>query len=809
MRTGFLLLIFTLVPALSAAQSPLLYRIASNFEGINAGRERFNDLYEYTQVLEDPTGEWTYKDILLKTSEFRENTTRLETDLKKVYWVKLQLQAPKRDSFLFSVGKLYNDHNLVDLYYQSADSLVRQKSGYKRRPVEKVIRSSGSYFWITLPKDSPQTLYFRVDNIYRDCNCHNKNPISVFHIDRQSAKDDKGIYVLPNFESELFTSKRRKPRKVELARYFEFFPDPDCNLGLEEVRQNWDRLSYFRGFKARDLPLDTCHWVRLRLANPESVTQTRTFVYDWNRWKRIEYYLPNEEGHYQKFEAFPNANDQKAFSFSVGPGDTLTLYIRYPKRNASFTFNGEMIDIHPGDLSQYQGRTKYKYLIFGMLLFFLTYILLQLIVNRDKLLWYYFLALLGMTPYFLISLDHTAFFTYTQSLYMLPKIANEYTLILARLLASYGLIKFTQVALDLKYHLPLYNKLANSFLVIMLILATIDLILWTLDWTGQLNTPLCLYCIFNNIFGKSVGLLAGFLLFTAIRAYIKKTPLSGNFLIALIPVVGAIFWNSFLRLFLFPELEVFGPFVIGLFLSLLLFSILIGARTHRMQLEKIESEKQKIQLNNQLLQIEFKALRAQMNPHFIFNCLNSIKSLIHESANRQAIHYLTLFSKFLRNVLQHSEEKRITLDEELNISRLYLEMEKLRFEDSFNYKLIVAADVDTSFVQVPPMILQPFLENAIWHGLMHKNGERMLHLEVCREGDTVKCIVDDNGIGRQQAAILQAGTRSAHRSFGTRLILDRLQINKELFDSNFVIKIIDKMVNGQAAGTRVELSLST
>lgn len=807
MKNLTLLLLLLFCTGWLLAQSSPVYSIRYDFEATNAEGERYRDLYEYTQVLEDPSGNWTYQDMLSKAGAFQPNTTQSQKDLRKVFWVKLQLQASKRDSFLFSVGKLYDDHNLVDVYYQSADSLVHQRSGYMLRPAEKSIRRSGSYFWIHLPADTLQTIYFRVDNLYLDCSCYDKHPVSVFHIDRQSVKYEQGFYVLPDFESDMFPTVRNAPRRVNLIRYFEFFPDPACNLELDEVLRQWDHLSYFRGFKARDLPLDTCHWARLRLINPKPVAQTRTFAYTWNHWDRIEYFLPDQEGRYQKFESFPNADNQKAFSFSVAPLDTLTLYIRYPKRNTSHVWNAAIFDIHTKDLSEYQSRAKYKYLFFGMLLFSLVYFFLQLIVTRDKLLFYYLLILVGLTPLILISLDRAGFFIHTNALYNLPEGINEYTEILARLMATYGFVKLTQVTLKLKRHLPLSHKITNWLILITLILTVINLIIWTLDWNGQLNTPRCLYCISIDISRKSAGFMAGVLLIIVIRAYIKKIPLSANFLIALMPVVLSIFWGSFLHWLLFPNFYTFDLELLGPFLTLLLFGVLIGARTNRIQMEKMESEKQKILLNNQLLQIESKALRAQMNPHFIFNCLNSIKSLIQDKANKQAVHYLTLFSKFIRQVLHHSEEKQISLEEELKMSRLYVEMEKLRFEKAFTYQVDVAPTVDTSFFKVPPMILQPFLENAIWHGLMHKEGEREIRLEIRLDGEGIKCIVEDNGIGRERAAMLNLSRKHQHRSFGTRLILDRLKVNKELFNSNFVVNIIDKATNGRATGTRVELSL--
>lgn len=557
------------------------------------------------------------------------------------------------------------------------------------------------------------------------------------------------------------------------------------------------------------MPLDTCHWVRLRVVNPDTVARTRTFAYDWNRWNRIEYYLPDGKEQFQQFEAFPNPNDQEAFSFSIAPLDTMVLYIRYPAREDSFAFTGEIHDIHPDDLKSLQDRAEYKYLFVGMIAFLLIYFLLQLFANWDELLLYYLLTLIGLTPFFLISLDHTIFFTYTHSVYNIPEFYNEYFILTARLLALIGLLKFTQIALDLKCYLPRFHTLINWAIGLTVAIISITAILYTFSWRDIFGSPFCIYCLFFNLSGQFSGAVLGFLLFISIWAFFKKLPLSGKFLIALLPVGLSIFWNSFLRIFLFPEFEMFAPFIIGLFLTMLLFGLFVGARAKRIQREKLESEKQKILLENQLLQIESKALRAQMNPHFIFNCLNSIKSLIQEMDNKKAIHYLTLFSKFIRKVLHHSEEKQITLEEEVEMSRLYMEMEKLRFEKSFNFRIEIAPEVDTGFFKVPPMILQPFLENAIWHGLMHKDGERIVTLQISSVGEGIKCVVEDNGIGRERAAALRVNTQSEHRSFGTRLIQDRLKVNKALFHNNFVINIIDKVVNNTPTGTRVELSLST
>jgi sensor histidine kinase YesM len=210
-------------------------------------------------------------------------------------------------------------------------------------------------------------------------------------------------------------------------------------------------------------------------------------------------------------------------------------------------------------------------------------------------------------------------------------------------------------------------------------------------------------------------------------------------------------------------------------------------------------------IEDTLNELESKALKSQMNPHFIFNSLNSIKSLIQDNSDEKAIHYLTEFSKFVKNVLSFSDEKQISLEEEIKICQHYLEMEKLRFEQSFKFDVEIESGVEVEDVRVPPLILQPFLENAIWHGLLHKEGRRTLKIEVKKDGDKTICIIEDNGIGREKAKKVQSEQTKARKSFGTQLILDRLQVNQEMTKNKFDVKIIDKKDNGRASGTRVEL----
>ena len=156
---------------------------------------------------------------------------------------------------------------------------------------------------------------------------------------------------------------------------------------------------------------------------------------------------------------------------------------------------------------------------------------------------------------------------------------------------------------------------------------------------------------------------------------------------------------------------------------------------NELNVQQLESEKKQTVLQNKTIELEMQALRAQMNPHFIFNSLNSINRFILQNNKSQASEYLTKFSKLVDMILQNSQSPLIPLESELESLGLYLEMEALRFNYHFTYKISVPKDIDIEVLKVPPLILQPYVENAIWHGLMHKEEKGQLDIEVSQEGD--------------------------------------------------------------------------
>lgn len=228
----------------------------------------------------------------------------------------------------------------------------------------------------------------------------------------------------------------------------------------------------------------------------------------------------------------------------------------------------------------------------------------------------------------------------------------------------------------------------------------------------------------------------------------------------------------------------------------------------RLQLERSEKEKQLANLKRKTTELEMQALRAQMNPHFIFNSLNSINRFILQNNRTQAAEYLTKFSRLIRLILQNSQVPAISLDSELDSLQLYLELEALRFDQHFDFRIVVDPELDVSTIKVPPLIIQPYAENAIWHGLMHKEEKGNLEIELFQQDSILCCKITDDGIGRKKAAEMKSKSASHHKSLGMRITADRIAMlqQKKQFDTYINIKDL-VLADGTPAGTEVLLQI--
>ena len=218
----------------------------------------------------------------------------------------------------------------------------------------------------------------------------------------------------------------------------------------------------------------------------------------------------------------------------------------------------------------------------------------------------------------------------------------------------------------------------------------------------------------------------------------------------------------------------------------------------------IREERQKGILKKKIKENENKLLRSQMNPHFLFNSLNSINSFIILNKKDEASDYLTSFSKLMRKILDNSGKEVISLKEELDSTKLYMDLEAARLEHKFDYSITVDKSLDTKEITIPPLILQPFLENAIWHGINPKKGKGFIQiLIVADKTQSIKIKIKDDGIGRVASGNRKRG--NSHTSKGIDITIGRIKMN----DAKNTIEIIDLYTDkGQAAGTLVDLKIA-
>lgn len=213
---------------------------------------------------------------------------------------------------------------------------------------------------------------------------------------------------------------------------------------------------------------------------------------------------------------------------------------------------------------------------------------------------------------------------------------------------------------------------------------------------------------------------------------------------------------------------------------------------------------QQQKLSNNLLAL--RSLRSQMNPHFIFNALNSVNNFIAKSDERSANRYLSDFSTLMRSVLENSEQDYIPLSKELNLLELYIKLEHSRFPDKFDYKITIDEALDIPSFQIPPMLLQPYIENAIWHGLRYKDEKGLLEVQMVSKGDNeVEIAISDDGIGRKKSAELKTQHQKKQRSKGMGNIKQRVSILNDMHKDKVAIQILDLTKEG--TGTKVVFTL--
>jgi LytS/YehU family sensor histidine kinase len=240
-----------------------------------------------------------------------------------------------------------------------------------------------------------------------------------------------------------------------------------------------------------------------------------------------------------------------------------------------------------------------------------------------------------------------------------------------------------------------------------------------------------------------------------------------------------------------------GLFVLSIAIGILLFSR-----------SKINAKRRISEMNHKISEVTQANLRQQMNPHFIFNTLNSIQYYMYQHDKLATNNYLTKFSSLMRKVLENSQHTSIPLRDELDALNLYLELEMIRFKDKFDYEIKVDDEIDPLLYKVPTMLIQPYVENSISHGLMPAEGKGQVRINLKLENEYISCVIEDNGIGREAAQEIKRKSENNHNSLGTQIVSSRLDLVNALYGTSLKTIYTDlKNISGEPEGTRVEIQI--
>ena len=476
---------------------------------------------------------------------------------------------------------------------------------------------------------------------------------------------------------------------------------------------------------------------------------------------------------------YAKINDYPREDFAIRPILSSKAWVNLHKLNAFY--------------DEYVYLIAYGFLV-SVLFFVALFVLLFYILDRQTYYLYYafYTISIGLfnlweyehSPYIHLIFNHLPFLKFTGN-------SNIYVF-LTHIFYFLFILDF----LEFKKRTPLVATLFSWTIICLAIILVVDIfilfVLKRLDWSTSL------YWTFQDIFP-----ILNFVLFFTIfkvKGRIARNIQMGSTFLMLGGLAGFLthyFDNSQLVLF---RIDPSITFVVGTLLEVFFFSIAIGIKSYNIQREQKS-------LHKSMMESELQTLRSQINPHFVFNSLNSIKSYILTHRSTEASEYLTDFSTLMRSILQFSKEQLISLSNELEIAVLYVSLEKRRFEENFVFNYDLDPTIDTDEIMIPPMLLQPYIENSIKHGLMNKEGIRMLTLSIIRDNAYIKIEIDDNGIGREQASLLRKNTLK-YQSMGMSINNDRINLLGKTNDFFIEIQVEDKKtVMDVSEGTRVVIRI--
>jgi hypothetical protein len=540
-------------------------------------------------------------------------------------------------------------------------------------------------------------------------------------------------------------------------------------------------------------------WNKFTVVNHSS---THWILSNMNDNDLLRFYYKDTLGNYQEIVSGTSmpVNSRKyktslfAFDLPVKYGDTATFYLQVATRNCEYTLLVSSFDDFVYDEFK---RIIFSGFYYGLVFVIIIYNLAWFIAVKDRTYVYYMLYVL-FTALLISVITGIYPFLITDQLHFLW---NRGPVVTA--LGGIFLCVFGKRFLQLKQSAPAFHFIITYLLIPML---CFDILL-------SLVGNNFLASVLNQLIGV-VGLII--LSIAAIIVYRRGFKAARFYILACSFYFIGVFAYVLKAFAILPyHFLTRHAMEIGSAIEMMMFSVSMTDRINIFRTEHLNSQQalinslqEKASMQYHMLELEAKALRSQMNPHFIFNCMNSIKSLIQQQQDEKAVNYLTTFSKLLRTILQNADKREITLHDEIETCRLYTQLESLRFGNKFHHAFKIDDDIDLKSIEVPALIIQPFIENAIWHGLMPKEGAGYVHVSVKKTDEEITCIIDDDGIGRGRSPKNSFHPHDAsHQSKGVKLTQSRLDLDNALNHRQATVETIDKKdKDNEPAGTTIILT---
>lgn len=571
-------------------------------------------------------------------------------------------------------------------------------------------------------------------------------------------------------------------------KYAQHFIDPSLNIACEALIEQG---SVFKSFSSSDLynrPVKAAHWLRFRVASTISGNFALE-LYDFNI-DEVKLFLVHKgklihsqnTGYLYPFHQRSFSHKNLNLDLPLIAGDTITVYMRFKsnKLNVLEPVLRSTQRILEYSLSEY----LFIGIFYGLCLLILLFNFTYLIVLRDLEYLFYSFYMIGILLY-LMAQNGTGF------QYLWPD-HPEWNPYMDKIGLSFGMffiLLFSYRHLGLE-HNKILTRIYQLGKWILVIFAGVHFLFPGASWYKAV------YFLFIQ-----VAFVAGILQYKGagekIRYYLLAfLVLNFSFLISLLEYLGVI-----------PSVVItVYALNIGIILQFIFLSIGMAESVRISYIAKNNALSEMIEAMRKAESMRLVELKRQMNPHFIFNALNSVLHRIRIDKKEDAAQFLVSFSRLIRRVLDSSDKIFLPLEEELEVIRLYIEIESMRLGNSFDHYIHMDPNVDASSIRIPAFILQPLVENAIWHGLIPKEGRKILELHIRTENRKLFITISDNGIGREKASELRSS--GLQESKGIELIKERLSLIQVQYKLYTSLEFVDlKDADNRSLGTKVLLEL--